>query len=136
MFSAIRQRLWDRIWVWHYVQYGRFEAVENTPEAQNRAQISEDRMDLLLSNKLLREALLYDIYLGDNEGIMREDAQGSLVLTPEGRAHIRKLIDEEKARRFKVKTLWVTKLILPLLAALIGIVGAVTGLVAVLQHKK
>jgi hypothetical protein len=28
------------------------------------------------------------------------------------------------------------KLIVPLLAALIGIIGAVTGLIAVIQHKK
>jgi hypothetical protein len=41
-----------------------------------------------------------------------------------GRTNLRKLIDEEKARRFEVKTLWVTKFWLPLLAALVGIIGA------------
>ncbi len=58
------------------------------------------------------------------------------MFTPRARSHLRKMIDEEKARRFEVKTLWVTKLILPLLAALIGIIGALTGLVAVLHHQK
>jgi hypothetical protein len=136
MFRAICRGLWDRIWVWHYVHFGRFKAVDDTPEEKHRAQTSEERMDLIISNKLVRRALLYDIDWGDGEGIILLDAQGSLIVTPKGRAHIRKLIDEEKARRFEVKTLWVTKLILPLLAALIGIFGAVTGLVAVLQHKK
>jgi hypothetical protein len=46
------------------------------------------------------------------------------------------LIGEEKARRFEVKTLWVTKFWIPLLAASIGIIGALTGFFAVLQHKK
>jgi len=50
--------------------------------------------------------------------------------------HLRKLVDAEKARRFEIKTLWVTKFWLPLLAALVGIIGALTGLAAVLQHKK
>jgi len=57
-------------------------------------------------------------------------------LSTKGRFNARKLIDEEKARRFEVKTLWVTKLIVPLLAALVGILGALTGLVAVLRHTK
>jgi hypothetical protein len=56
-------------------------------------------------------------------------------LSAKGRSQVRKLIDEEKARRFEVKTRWVTKIILPLAGILVGIIGAITGLVAVL-HKK
>jgi hypothetical protein len=44
--------------------------------------------------------------------------------------------NQEKARRFEVKTLWVTKIILPLAGVLVGIIGALTGLVAVFQHWK
>jgi len=61
---------------------------------------------------------------------------GSLILSFRGRAQVRKLVDEEKARRFEIKTLWVMKVILPLIASLIGIIGALTGMIAVMQHKK
>jgi len=46
------------------------------------------------------------------------------------------LVDDEKARRLKGRTRWVTTLILPLLAGLVGIIGALTGLIAVWQHGK
>jgi hypothetical protein len=68
--------------------------------------------------------------------VTTSDGEKETYLTSYGRHEVRKLIDAEKARRFEVKTLWVTKFWLPLLAALIGIIGAATGLVAVLQHKK
>ena len=58
------------------------------------------------------------------------------LLTSHGRAKVRSLVDAERSRRFEAKTLWLTKFWLPLLAALVGIIGALTGFVAVLQHKK
>jgi hypothetical protein len=69
---------------------------------------------------------------------MTDDVNGEQVVlfTSHGRSVIRKAVDAELARRFEVKTLWVTKFWLPLLAALVGIIGALTGLFAVLQHKK
>jgi hypothetical protein len=60
----------------------------------------------------------------------------SLILKFRGRAFLRERIDKEKTRRFEVKTLWVTKIILPLAGVLVGIIGALTGLFAILQHKK
>jgi hypothetical protein len=36
---------------------------------------------------------------------------------------------------FEVKTQWVTKIILPLAGVLVGIIGALTGLVAILLRK-
>jgi hypothetical protein len=97
-------------------------------------------MERELSMSLLTEADELDIELPPNTdheiwsaGQMKEDA--ITLLTTRGRSKIRALIDAEKARRFEVKTLWVTKFWLPLLAALVGIIGALTGLVAVLRHK-
>jgi hypothetical protein len=60
----------------------------------------------------------------------------NLRLSFRGRAYLRKLIDEEESRRFEVKTLWVTKFWLPLLAGLVGIIGAATGFIAVWRHGK
>jgi hypothetical protein len=57
-------------------------------------------------------------------------------LSSKGRSAVRRRIDEEKTRRFEVKTLWVTKFWIPLFAALIGIIGALTGLVAVLHLQR
>jgi hypothetical protein len=55
-------------------------------------------------------------------------------LTVKGRALARKLIGEERSRRFEVKTLVLTKVVIPLLGLIIGIIGALTGLFAVM-HK-
>ena len=81
------------------------------------------------------QALDVDIPLLSDPGMWNSDEQnGTAWFTPKGRTYVRKLVDEEKARRFEVKTLWVTKFWLPLLAALVGIIGALTGLVAVIRH--
>jgi len=100
---------------------------------------AEKELDGAVGQLLLHEARSLDVGGPPAEDkTMWFQARGSkgFWLTSRGRAHVRKLIDEERGRRFEVKTRWVTKLILPLLAALIGIIGAITGLVAVLQHKK
>jgi hypothetical protein len=82
--------------------------------------------------------LVLDTYYpqADDEGMWHTDKDGSLILSFRGRAYLRELIDKEKSRRFDVGTRWVTKIILPLLTLLIGVIGALTGLVAVSQHKK
>lgn len=53
-------------------------------------------------------------------------------LTPTGRTATRKLIDDEKTRRFEVKVRWL-KLLTPIIAALAGLFGAATGLVLALK---
>lgn len=98
----------------------------------------ESDIDLALTLRLARKARSLDVEipLVNDAPMWHQDTETKrYMLTPKGRAHMRKMIDEEQARRFDVKTRWVTKLIVPLLAALIGIVGAITGLVAVLRHK-
>jgi hypothetical protein len=93
-----------------------------------------------LSVSLLTEADDLDLELPprSDSKIWQPDVNGEPItlLTIRGRAQVRTLIDAEKARRFEVKTLWVTKFWLPLLAALVGVIGALTGLVAVLGHKR
>jgi hypothetical protein len=62
----------------------------------------------------------------------QRDEYGQRVwLTPKGRAHVRKLIHEEKTRRFEAKSRWI-----PLLSVLLGIISTSTALVALLQQKK
>jgi hypothetical protein len=98
----------------------------------------DDRVDWILDQSIRQEAQELDIAMPSVEDLAmwRRDEEQNLYLSPQGRFHLRKRIDEEKARRFEVKTLWVTKIILPIAGVVVGIIGALTGLVAVMQHKK
>jgi hypothetical protein len=93
--------------------------------------------DLVANIRLTRQAGVWDVEMprGQPEFWTEDTVLKTALLNSKGRTYVRKLIDEERGRRFEVKTRWVTKLILPLLAGLIGVIGAVTGLVAVLRHK-
>jgi hypothetical protein len=98
----------------------------------------DDRLDWVLDQAIRQEAQELDIAmpLVTEREMWQRDEDQSLYLTSQGRFYLRRLIDQEKARRFEVKTLWVTKIILPLAGVLVGIIGALTGLVAVFQHWK
>jgi len=99
----------------------------------------EKEIDAAVGNRLFHEARSLDVEtppISDEQMWFHDDENSRVWFTPKGRAHVRKLIDEEKARRFDVKTRWVTNIIIPLAALLGGIMGAITGLVAVLQHKR
>ena len=101
-------------------------------------QMEDDGINAFVSDQLWEEAREYDVEVPQNTPNLWEDSifGNRKFLNTRGRSTVRRLIDEEKARRFDVKTRWVTKLILPILAALIGIIGAITGLVAVLRHTR
>jgi hypothetical protein len=60
-----------------------------------------------------------------------EPPKGKL-LSSKGRSIVRKRIHEEKVRRFELKSRWI-QILTPILAALAGVVGTVTGLVAVIK---
>jgi hypothetical protein len=98
----------------------------------------DDRIARFLDLEIRQDTQELDIALPsiEEKEMWHHDPDGGVFLTSRGRLHLRKLVDAEKARRFEIKTLWVTKFWLPLLAALVGIIGALTGLAAVLQHKK
>jgi hypothetical protein len=101
-------------------------------------EVIDKAIQQLMFERLFDASQVLDIELPpfSDAQIWESDEDGKVRFTTKGRTLLRKLIDEEKARRFDVKTLWVMKLILPLIAALVGIIGALTGLFAVLQHKK
>lgn len=96
----------------------------------------EDSINAFLSDEIWEDARKYDIEIPRGHEHWQESLFGNRsYLNMATRAQLRRLIDEEKARRFEAKTLWVTKFWVPLLAALVGIIGALTGLVAVLHHR-
>jgi hypothetical protein len=102
---------------------------------ENQFTVQQRKREALRSDLLLTKCASLDIEAPDrmNQEYWTADPG---VLNSKGRFHARQLFDAEKARRFEMKTLWVTKIILPLAAVLVGIIGALTGLFAVLQHKK
>jgi len=99
----------------------------------------EKAIEFTISENLRREARSLDVELPafPASGLWFDDAEREQIwLRPEGRELVRKRIYEEKARQFEIKTLWLTRFWLPLLAALVGIIGAATGLIAVWHHGK
>jgi hypothetical protein len=138
-----KKRALNRI---HAVQREPFAALPDNPNyaAFKKESVQIDGINFQIesfrSNQLLHEAGRLDVSVPFEDPECWWDMQFSgvtlRILSPDGRFVLRSKIDAEKARRFEVKTLWVTKFWLPLLAALVGIIGALTGLFAVLQHKK
>jgi hypothetical protein len=98
----------------------------------------DNQIFFLLSRRLLDQADRYDIAIPDGDGIWERDSDsndpnGPAWLSSKARAQVRNLISEEKKRRFNEKTQWVIKVILPLVVALAGLVGAATGFVLALK---
>jgi hypothetical protein len=90
----------------------------------------QEEFDRHNSGRLWRQASELDLEMpqSNQEDMFRYTDDGQhRYLSAKGRNHVRKLIDAEKALRFEIKTMWVTKIILPLLGVLIGLIGALTG---------
>ena len=132
MFDNLRHRLW----LWHYARHGRFRSTEDTEEGKRIEELSRQRADLITTNWILRECLIYEIdvepYMGDEYFYPKKDK--GAILTLKGRATLRELIREEKQRRLEVAERWI-KLLVPVITGLGGLLGILTGLVAVLHHK-
>jgi len=90
----------------------------------------ERELDTLYFMKLLNQAHKYDIPV--------EFVPGTLMSlnTPDYRSNLRKRIDEEKTRRREVNAWWWKNVIIPAIAALTGLAGAITGMIAVFHAKK
>jgi uncharacterized protein YneF (UPF0154 family) len=107
-------------------------------DEQYAVQDAEKYFDFKEGQRLRKQAVALDVELPPTTDLPMwfDDTgeSGFMWLTSKGRAHVRKLVDQEKERRFNVKTLWVTKFWLPLLAAIVGIIGALTGFFAVMHR--
>jgi len=101
----------------------------------------DDSIEYLLSQRIRSKAELFDVPLppfSDNTMWKQDEEDGEVMLwlNANGRSAVRKLIYEEKTKRFEAKTLWLVRFWLPLVASLVGVIGALTGLFAVLRHTK
>jgi hypothetical protein len=89
-----------------------------------------------IDSRLYRKARRLDIELPplSNTEMWQENVKPP-IFTLKGRLAMRKAIDEEQTRRRDVAAWWWKTVIIPGLAAATGLVGALTGLFAVLHHK-
>ena len=140
---------WEKQRALHRIRAVQREPFAALPDNPNYAAFKKESIQIDLinfqiesfrSNQLLHEANKLDVKVPFEDPECWHDKQSFGVtihiLTPYGRSVLRSKIDAEKSRRFEIKTLWVMKFWVPLLSALIGVLGALTGLVAVLQHRK
>ncbi|HEV2133641.1 MAG TPA: hypothetical protein VGR47_05210 [Terracidiphilus sp.] len=115
----------------------------NSPTAQKLFIEQMERLDELNiqmwqfeSEKILSNARKLDLEMHFAEEVFWESLpQGVRVLSTTGRRELRRAIDEEKSRRREIASWWWKTIIIPGLAAATGLVGALTGMFAVLHHK-
>jgi len=131
MFDKLR----FEIWFWYRTKVRSLPPPPDDPteEQAHEYDLLERGFSSEMNKKLLRSAIKYDLDLSEYPDFFQERTPGTL--SPHARQIIRRLLHAEKQRRFEARTLWVTKFWLPLLAALVGIIGALTGLFAVMQKK-
>jgi hypothetical protein len=125
---------WYRLVNWYYLKVRKVPGADADAQEVRIYELLEELVARKMTAQLMEQAIKYDIDLQDYPETRLRDERGCL--PAKARSTIRKLVDQEKERRFNVKTLWVTKFWVPLLAALVGIIGAITGLIAVLHHGK
>jgi len=102
-----------------------------------RREASASLLDAYRGKRLSKEAAKYDIEMPTEKGrpeFYWQTLRCGFVLNPQGRTYLRRALDEEKTRRREVKTYWVTRIILPVTTVLIGLIGAITGLIAVIYR--
>ena len=90
------------------------------------------------SGRLIWEGDHLDVDLSllrDKEYCENWDDPKRPLLNSKGRQALRRAIDEERIRRREEFAWWWKTMLIPVLAAATGVIGALTGLIAVLHHK-
>jgi hypothetical protein len=125
-------RLAFEVWLFYHRKFRPLKRANATPEEIKFYKLLTDHTLLRMNKHLLRQALKYDIDLTDDPSIFQHEEAHNLTI--HGRSVIRRRVHEEKERRFEAVARWV-KLFAPLIASLTGLLGIITGLVAVIHRK-
>jgi hypothetical protein len=105
-------------------------------QMQNELQKITDDENRFTDARLFSKATRLDIEIPSfTESELWQNTGKSPVLGTKGRLALRRAIDEEKTRRRDVASWWWKTVVIPGLAATTGLVGALTGLFAILHHK-
>lgn len=97
--------------------------------------VADDALDTYVSDILVEEARELDIETPNyqDKTFWEKNIYGNRFrLNAKGRAVVRHLIYEEKTRKFEVQMRW-AKMALPIITALAGLAGVITGLVVALK---
>ena len=93
-----------------------------------------DKINVLVTNRLREEAERLGIPtppLSDEESWEYGCKKDVVFLGVRAQSQLRGEIRKERRERFEAKTLWIIRIFLPLIGLLIGLIGAITGVVAV-----
>ena len=99
-------------------------------------QLLDEEVNFRESWRLRNEATFLDVEtppMSEDVDVWTYTNDGRRFLTAKSRADLRKQIDAEKTRRREVKAWWWKTILAPALTALVGIIGALIGLVAALK---
>lgn len=95
----------------------------------------QETVEIFHSDRLLERAAACDVdapSLQDKAELWSYSDNGErYFLNAAGRAHMRDLLQKEEDRNFQKWARWA-----PIIGAVAGLIGVITGLAAVLQHKK
>jgi hypothetical protein len=113
------------------------EYAEFTADCVHDDEVLDEQFALFLSSRVIDEARELDIEVPTDTPVWDHTDDGERAyLKAATRAELRKRVDEEKTRRFEAKTLWITRIILPLAGLLVGIIGALTAFVSVMNQRQ
>lgn len=108
-------------------------------EMMAKVRVTHGDWERFKSIGMIAEARKFDIDLPPiSETEAWEGLDGSVglpYLSTKGKLIMRRAIDEERIRRREVAAWWWKTVIIPALAAATGLIGALTGLAAVLHHR-
>jgi hypothetical protein len=112
---------------------------EHSAEEYYELKSFDEWIDVILSDRLTEKARELDVEMPSYDDKLywqKFEDSDMPYLTSHGRSHVRKLVDEEKTRRFEVTTRWfkLIAMLAPVLGAAAGVIGAMIGWVAI--HKK
>jgi hypothetical protein len=105
-------------------------------DAMSDIQLLDEEVNFRESWRLRNEATFLDVEtppMSEDVDVWTYTNDGRRFLTAKSRADLRKQIDAEKTRRREVKAWWWKTILAPALTALVGIIGALIGLVAALK---
>lgn len=94
----------------------------------------DDRINLLESIRLQEKAERLGIPippLSDKESWERGLQPNTIFLGVKARLHLREEMRKERRERFESRTLWISRILIPLIGLIIGLIGALTALVSV-----
>lgn len=106
-------------------------------EASFETDMAQEQIQIVLSARLFHEANRLGIpsprYTDPDSDLWEQSHNGQVYLSLKGQSELRSRIRQEQKERREATAFWVKDILVPVLSVLLGIIGATTGLVAILR---